>query len=299
MAGLGASLMPRGKESVCNAEDTVDAGLIPGSGRSPGGGNGHPLQYSCLGNPMIRGAWRATVKGVAKSGTRLSNWACIHTWAGGGLPKQPGESLLTIPVTSHFGRKLVTWCFYPILALSSPFPVETKWSALSLALPLSPEIPQRRFLKWLSSLSSGFSHIETGKGEDRRATSAVSEILFQSQEAWKMGFLWQNGCGSGGTQEENRNQTFLKKIYCQRPNGRGVGARMDTYISTAKSLCCPPASITTLLINYTPIYNQKFKYIYILSDLDYFIKLHNRLVTMMVVSDFQMKTKMSCITYSS
>ena len=43
-----------------------DAGLIPGSGRSPGEGNGNPLQYSCLGNPMDRGAWQATVPGVAR-----------------------------------------------------------------------------------------------------------------------------------------------------------------------------------------------------------------------------------------
>ena len=43
-----------------------DAGSIPGSGRSPGEGNGNPLQYSCLGNPMDRGAWWATVHGVAK-----------------------------------------------------------------------------------------------------------------------------------------------------------------------------------------------------------------------------------------
>ena len=43
-----------------------DVGSIPGSGRSPGEGNGNPLQYSCLGNPMDRGAWRATVHGVAK-----------------------------------------------------------------------------------------------------------------------------------------------------------------------------------------------------------------------------------------
>ena len=49
-----------GKESTCNAGDT---GLIPGSGRSPGEGNGYPLQYSCLGNPTDRGAWRATVHG--------------------------------------------------------------------------------------------------------------------------------------------------------------------------------------------------------------------------------------------
>ena len=43
-----------------------DMGSIPGSGRSPGEGNGHPVQYSCLGNPMDRGAWRATFHGAAK-----------------------------------------------------------------------------------------------------------------------------------------------------------------------------------------------------------------------------------------
>ena len=48
-------------------------GLIPGSGRSLGEGNGNPLQYSCLGNPMSRGAWWATVSGGCKSRTRLSD----------------------------------------------------------------------------------------------------------------------------------------------------------------------------------------------------------------------------------
>ena len=52
------------KESACN---TGDLGLSPGSRRSPGEGNGDPLQYSCLEDPMDRGAWRATVHGVAKS----------------------------------------------------------------------------------------------------------------------------------------------------------------------------------------------------------------------------------------
>ena len=59
-----------GKESAFNAEDL---GLIPGSGRSPGEGNGNPLQCSCLGNLMDRGAWRATVYGVTKGQTRLSD----------------------------------------------------------------------------------------------------------------------------------------------------------------------------------------------------------------------------------
>ena len=55
-----------GKESACIAGDL---GLIPGLGRFPGGGNGYPLQYSCLESPMNRGAWRAIVHGVAKSWT--------------------------------------------------------------------------------------------------------------------------------------------------------------------------------------------------------------------------------------
>ena len=50
-----------------------DVGLIPGSGRFPGEGNGNPLQYSCLENAMNRGAWQAVVHGVAKSRTQLSN----------------------------------------------------------------------------------------------------------------------------------------------------------------------------------------------------------------------------------
>ena len=54
------------KESACNARDTGDMGLIPESGRSPGEGNGNPLQCSCLENPMDKGAWWATVHGVAK-----------------------------------------------------------------------------------------------------------------------------------------------------------------------------------------------------------------------------------------
>ena len=55
------------KNLPANARDARDLGLIPVLGRSPGTGNGNPLQYSCLGNPMDRGAWQATVHGVAKS----------------------------------------------------------------------------------------------------------------------------------------------------------------------------------------------------------------------------------------
>ena len=61
------------KNLPANAGDAVDAGLIPGLGRAPGEGNGNPLQYSCLGNPMDRGVWQATVYGVTKSQTQPSD----------------------------------------------------------------------------------------------------------------------------------------------------------------------------------------------------------------------------------
>ena len=63
------------KNSPANAGDIRDTGLIPVSGRSPGGGHGNPLQYSCLENPMDRGAWQGTVLRVAKSQLNWSNLA--------------------------------------------------------------------------------------------------------------------------------------------------------------------------------------------------------------------------------
>ena len=65
---------PGGSEGKASACNVGDLGSIPGSGRSPGEGNGNPLQYSCLENPMDGGAWWATVHGVAKSRTRLSDF---------------------------------------------------------------------------------------------------------------------------------------------------------------------------------------------------------------------------------
>ena len=55
-----------GKESACSAGNARDVGSIPGLGRSPGGGRGSPLQYSCLENPMVRGGWQGTDHGVAR-----------------------------------------------------------------------------------------------------------------------------------------------------------------------------------------------------------------------------------------
>ena len=68
------------KNPPAQAGDMRDTGSIPGSGRSPGGGHGNPLQYSCLENPMDRGAWRATVQGVRKEldMTESTQHACMH-----------------------------------------------------------------------------------------------------------------------------------------------------------------------------------------------------------------------------
>ena len=82
-----------------------DTGFIPGLGRSPGDGNGSPLQYSCLGNAMDRGAWRATVPGITKSRTQLSKYTCI-------LPV-PGDKCSLYRVEIH--RPDVSVSFPPLL----------------------------------------------------------------------------------------------------------------------------------------------------------------------------------------
>ena len=76
LAPSTASSICLGEESTCSAGDSGDAGSIPGSGRSPGEGNGNSVQYSCRRNPIDRGAWKATVRGVTKSWTKLSRPAC-------------------------------------------------------------------------------------------------------------------------------------------------------------------------------------------------------------------------------
>ena len=72
---------PGGSEVKASAYYAGDLGSIPGSGRSPGEGNDNPLQYSCLENPTDGGAWWATVHGVAKSRTWLSDFTFTFTWA--------------------------------------------------------------------------------------------------------------------------------------------------------------------------------------------------------------------------
>ena len=68
---------PGGSDGKKSARSAGDPDSIPGSGKSPGEGNGKPFQYSCLENPLDIGAWQATVHGVAKSQTRLSDFTSL------------------------------------------------------------------------------------------------------------------------------------------------------------------------------------------------------------------------------
>jgi len=88
------------KNPPANAEDIKDMASIPGSGRSLGVGHSNPLQYPCLENPMDRGAWQATVHGVAKRWTCLSDLACTHVI-------QVRQKLLV--VTSSAGGHVPPW----------------------------------------------------------------------------------------------------------------------------------------------------------------------------------------------
>ena len=93
------------KKSACNAGNP---GWIPGSGRSPGEGNGYPLQYSCLENTTDRGAWQATFHGVIKSQTQLSN----SHFLGGELSVSMPSTLTEYEL--HWGSDCICSWLYPL-----------------------------------------------------------------------------------------------------------------------------------------------------------------------------------------
>ena len=105
------------KNPPANAGDARDVGLTPRLGRSPGGGNGTPLHYSCLKNPTHRGAWQATVQQGAKSWTRTSNWACVccgsvmsNSLQHNGLQHTRLPWLLLSPGICSNSRPMSWWC---------------------------------------------------------------------------------------------------------------------------------------------------------------------------------------------
>ena len=96
------------KNPPASAGDVRDVGLIPGSGRSPGGGHGNPLQYSCLENPMDRAAWRARVHWVSKSQTWLKQLSTL-------------TQLSQRSVKQHLKSKHLLSCEWPNILVSEFF----------------------------------------------------------------------------------------------------------------------------------------------------------------------------------
>ena len=98
---------PGGSEGKASACNEGDPGSIPGSRRSPGEGNGNPLQYSCPENPMGRGAWQATVHGVTKSQTQLSDLSTLANSIDLSLNFEYKHRLAK--QLCHFGFLMNTW----------------------------------------------------------------------------------------------------------------------------------------------------------------------------------------------
>ena len=130
-----------GKESTCKAQDP---GSISGSGRSPRRGNGNPLQSSCLGNPLDRGAWWATVHGVARGQTQLGSGAhphsidpaliqepCIHTkplrCSVSSINVFKGEKMYSTPI----GSPIKIYCFKIWNTFSSSYPSHLSSAGIS------------------------------------------------------------------------------------------------------------------------------------------------------------------------
>ena len=114
-----------------NAPDVRDSDSIPELGRSPGEGNGNPLQYSCLGNPMGRGTWQAVVHRVAENWTRLSTHT--HTYSTYHFNHLQVYSLLTLTTFTMLRN------YHYLYPNFSPSPVETLYllNSSSPFLPLS------------------------------------------------------------------------------------------------------------------------------------------------------------------
>ena len=134
-------------------QKTQERGSIPGSGGSPGEGNGNPLQYSCLENAMDREAWQTTVHGVSKSQTRLNDWARTYTYS-------VGKDLVRgFPGTSA-GKELPAMQETPLITGSERFPgegidypLQYSWASLVAQLVKNlPAVSETRVRSWVRKI---------------------------------------------------------------------------------------------------------------------------------------------------
>ena len=140
-----ANRFPGGSEVKASAGNAGDLGLLPGSRRSPGEGNGHPLQYCCLENPIDGGAWWATIYRVTKSRTRLSDftftfsilalrtpWIVWIVWKGTYLDENNITQHKKWKKNLHKITQYVLFCTYELVELAKFVYGETKKQWLSL-----------------------------------------------------------------------------------------------------------------------------------------------------------------------
>jgi len=136
---------PGGLVEKSQPDNARDTGSIPDPGRSPGEGNGNPLQYSCLGNPMDRGAWRATVHGDEKeSVTRVTEWEQVH-----GTRSPPRR-----PAVTYMGKRGVCTQNRPTCCTAGTntgFPGGSVAKRIRLTMQETPET-QVQFLGWKDPL---------------------------------------------------------------------------------------------------------------------------------------------------
>ena len=124
---------PGDSEVNASASNVGDWGLISGSGRSPGEGNGNPLQYSCLENPMDGGTWWDTVHRVAKSRTRLSNFTSLHfTSVGKGFACSTGDPCSIPGLGRSSGEGIgyplqYSWASLVAQVVKNPLPMQETW----------------------------------------------------------------------------------------------------------------------------------------------------------------------------
>ena len=171
-----------GKESA-NSEDLRDLGSISGLGRSPGGGHGNPLQYSCLENPIDRGPWRAAVRGVAKSQTWL-NWLNTHSLQGNQGEEQKwstlcsgGKNGITGLQIVRYIQGLISWAQFLYLLISR----KALKSCMLMTVPHDYRNLLQKICAWLQVLPLHQNHIYTDpylSGAVSRSWVAVSWAVF-------------------------------------------------------------------------------------------------------------------------